>query len=219
MLKSMKSIMCALLLQGCTFNGIPKPTLASDVKTENVEMLFIGVPYMFAVQGSKVRLDDEWYVTSQHNKLIIDGQGKDVYYHPTCDIALVNETGDGETELANLLKNEKIQFVGYPLLFPVISVNHGKHISDFDIIGGVYDDCNAFEISTTTTMSGMSGGGVFNSSEGLVGVISGKINLPMKVSGGEYDGQIVEDVSYFVNLHKVRGWLKEITGNDYFPEM
>ncbi|AUS02718.1 peptidase S1 [Vibrio phage 2.275.O._10N.286.54.E11] len=208
-------IAASSILTGCSANGVPAPAIQSNTMTQNVEKIFIGIPALMAIEGSSVRLDDKWFVTGMHNKYILDNTGNEVYYHPTCDIALVREDGNS-SEVSKVVENEEIAVVGYPLYYPTISINKGKHIGFMNFSDGPWKDCDAFELSTATTMAGISGGGVFNKNQQLVGVISGVVFQELPIIGGDFDGQTPRFTSYFVNLYKVRGWLTEITGVDYF---
>ncbi|CAL9962169.1 protease [Vibrio phage D148] len=213
----MKNMLMALMavfaLSGCAANGIPTPSLQSNAMTDGVEKIFVGIPVMASIEGSTARLDEEWFVTAAHNRLILDSTGHEVYYHPTCDIALVREKGIS-AEVAKVVENEEISVVGYPVNYPTITVNEGKHIGFVRI--QAYRDCDAFEMSTATTMSGISGGGVYNKDHQLIGVIDGIIYQSLPIVGGDFDGQNVSNTSYFTNLYEVRGWLTEITGKEYF---
>jgi hypothetical protein len=193
-------------------NGIPNVTLTSNKVTERVEKIFVGVPVLLSLEGSSARLDEEWFVTAAHNKLILDTTQGEVYYHPTCDIALVKEEGLG-SEVAPLVVNESLRLVGYPIGLP-ISINSGTHIGFVNIAD--YVNCTATDIATATTISGMSGGGVYNNSDQLVGVVGGVITDDLYINGGLYDKQTLTTSTYFTNLYEVREWLTEVTGNEYF---
>lgn len=62
----------------------------------------------------------------------------------------------------------------------------------------------------------MSGGGVFNSSEEVVGVIGGIVTDDITIIGGKYDQQTLTTSSYFTNVYEVRDWIESVTGNNYF---
>lgn len=205
-------VLSGTLLMGCVMNGVPNITLTSSEVTKRVEKIFVGVPILLAVEGSSARLDEEWFVTAAHNKLILDSTKGEVYYHPTCDIALVKEEGLG-SEVAPLVVNESLRLVGYPLGLP-ISINSGTHIGFVNIAD--YVNCTATDITTATTISGMSGGGVYNNSDQLVGVVGGVITDDLYINGGLYDKQTLTTSTYFTNLYEVREWLTEVTGNEYF---
>ena len=157
------------------------------------------------MEGSKVRLDQEWVLTVKHNSPILNTLGEEVYYHPTCDIALIRDVdmeAKGNT-LGYLYKGNTVFLVGYPLGFP-LSVNSGVYVDDF-LIGN--DTCNYSGV-TATVMGGMSGGGGFTVDGKLVGIVVGFSKVTI-------NGVYYRSIGTLVPLAGVHEWIKEITGKPY----
>lgn len=210
----MKNIMTILLLSmtamitGCA-NGVPSMagSLHEDIVQSN-EKIFVGVPVLLSAEGSAVRLDDEWMITAAHNKFILEIKSEDVYYHPTCDVALYRKEGVSYTDVSKVYSGESINHVGYPIGMP-LSQGRGEYSGDILVEG--WDDCT-YSATTGTVMAGMSGGGVYNSYGELVGINHGfnssKVTWP--------DGSEVDSPAVFVSLVAVSDWLASITGKEYF---
>ncbi|AOQ26824.1 hypothetical protein [Vibrio phage S4-7] len=210
-------IVSVITVAGCVMNGIPNFTLTKTSSTERVEKIFTGIPLLLSVEGSSVRLDDTWYLTAAHNKTIMTLKLDDVYYHPYCGIALVKEYEEGVSPVtfSSIKENEPLTLIGYPMGTPLAS-NQGYHVGFLNIAS--YIKCTAVDATTATTVSGMSGGGVFNSNEEVVGVIGGIVTDDITIIGGKYDQQTLTTSSYFTNVYEVRDWIESVTGVDYFKE-
>tara|TARA_Y100001956_G_C4079449_1_gene167711 strand:- start:4 stop:624 length:621 start_codon:yes stop_codon:yes gene_type:complete len=200
-------VLVALLLTGCA-NGLPDVygNIQDDIEQDN-EKIFVGVPLLMGLEGSVARLDNEWLVTAAHNKPILEMTGKDVFYHPTCDIALVKKQGHTDHGIGLVYPGQSVTHVGYPLGLP-LSSSKGEYVGDVSVYG--WDKC---QMSGTTgvIMVGMSGGGVYNESGELIGVnhgfVSGDVTWP---------DQSIKSPAVFVSLYAVRDWLESVTGNQYF---
>ena len=140
-----------LTLLGCAFNGLPEGyhDQTPEGISENVEKVFVP-PFM---EGSSVRLNDEWLLSAAHNKTIFFLQGREVYYHPTCDVALIRDHKEGvTTKVGSLNVGESVFVVGYPAAMPLMS-HKGRHVGNITIpkTPCIYGATNA------TTIGGMSG--------------------------------------------------------------
>jgi hypothetical protein len=206
-MKKFSLVLLLGLLVGCA-NGVPSidTSIAPEGVTETVEKTFIGIPPLLSMEGSKVRLDQEWVLTVKHNSPILNTLGEEVYYHPTCDIALIRDMdkeAKGNT-LGYLYKGDTVFLIGYPLGFP-LSVNSGTYIDDFLMSG---DTCNYSGI-TGTVMGGMSGGAGFDNKGNLVGIVVGFSKVTL-------NGEYYPSIGTIVPLAGVSAWLTEVTGNVYF---
>ncbi|EGA72145.1 hypothetical protein VISI1226_05054 [Vibrio sinaloensis DSM 21326] len=200
-------LLITLALTGCA-NGLPNVTadIEDDIEHDN-EKIFVGIPFLLGLEGSVARLDDEWLVTAAHNKPILELTGKDVFYHPTCDIALIKNHGHTEHDVGLVFPGQIVTHIGYPLGLP-ISSSEGEYVGDVKVYG--WDKC---QMSGTTgvIMVGMSGGGVYNQAGELIGVnhgfVSGNVKWPKRA---------IDSPAVFVSLYAVRDWLSSITGREYF---
>lgn len=205
-LQAVLLLILSLLLGGCA-NGIPSidTSVAPKGVIETVEKTFIGIPPVLSMEGSKVRLDQEWILTVKHNAPILTVLGEEVYYHPTCDIALIRDVDEDAkiNKVGYLYQDQEVYLLGYPLGFP-LSVNSGKYVADF-LIGS--DTCNYSGINATV-MGGMSGGGSFTADGKLVGIVVGFSKVTM-------NGVYYPSIGTIVPLAGVHEWIKEITGKEY----
>jgi len=210
MKKVCTTLLTITLLGGCANGKISHDTTGVDKSViDSVEKLFVGIPVLASMEGSTVRLDEDWVLTVKHNKPILALQLKEVYYHPTCDIALYREKGDNSVKgVAKPYIDEEVYHVGYPIGLP-ISVNKGK------IVGNVnmkeYPECRVIA-TTGVVASGMSGGAVINSKGELLGVNWGYATSTIYWNNGtklDYGG-------VFVPIQYVNDWIISVTGKDYF---
>ncbi len=198
-------------LVGCV-NGVPLPS-GFSTNTQNTELVVVGVPLLLSMSGSAARLDDEWMVTAAHNKFILESTGKEVFYHPTCDIALYRSKGTNTVPLGVFHIGDELSHVGY-YLGVMQSENPGTFVSTIKSLEN--PDCDADVITTATAGQGMSGGGVYNSANELVGTTVAFYYETMTITGSEAQVSKVVNPTSFVALYNVRDWLTEITGKTYF---
>ena len=200
----------ALLLSGCA-NGLPdiNGVIQKDIQESN-EKIFVGIPVLFSLEGTAARLDDHWLVTAKHNRLILALEGKDVYYHPYCDIALIRSEGHGLEHAGVVYPHQSVTHVGYPIGLP-LSSSKGEYLGDAYVSG--WQKC-LMSASSAHVMSGMSGGGIYNDKGELVGVTHG-----FSLGTVSWKDHSYFQPAIFVPLYGVRDWLQRITGTDYFPDV
>lgn len=200
----------ALLLSGCA-NGLPdiNGVIQKDIQDSN-EKIFVGIPVLFSLEGTAARLDNHWLVTSKHNRLILALEGRDVYYHPYCDIALVRSDGNSTQHAGVVYPHQGVTHVGYPIGLP-LSSSKGEYLGDVYVSG--WKKC-LMSATTAHVMSGMSGGGIYNDKGELVGVTHG-----FSLGDVSWKNRSYFQPAIFVPLYGVRDWLQTITGNDYFPDI
>lgn len=200
-------LLVTLVMTGCA-NGLPdvNGNIQDDIEKNN-EKIFVGIPFFMGMEGSTARLDDQWLVTAAHNKPILEVTGKEVFYHPTCDIALIRKDGDTNHSIGVVYPGQSVTHIGYPLGLP-LSSSKGVYVGDVNVDG--WENC---QMSGTTgvIMQGMSGGGVYNEAGELIGVnhgfASGDVAWPE---------QSIHSPAVFVSLYAVRDWLESVTGQHYF---
>lgn len=196
-----------LLLTGCT--GIPTPILGFDETTSNTKYIFA-----YPISASAAQLDDEWVVTSAHNKYVLEITGKEAYYHPTCDIAIYRKDGKG-IKLGIPYAGETLSHLGYAMGL-MMTKTEGTFKASVWIKN--YPGCEADVLSDAISVLGISGGGVYNQNQELVGINMGFLTETITLSGGNFDGDTMTNPLVFISLYDVRDWLKEVTGNEYFKE-
>ncbi len=205
-LKIVTPIIISILLSGCAANGIPTP-LASlpEAIEEGNEKSFVGIPVLLSAEGTTVRLDDEWLLTASHNRLIYSLTYDEYHIHPTCDVALLRSKGaKPEYDLGIVRKNGKITHVGYPMFMP-LSASKGVYFQD--VIAENVPRCQ-MSMTTGVLAAGMSGGGVFNDKNQLVGVNHGVFMF----RDFDFEGKTYESPAVFTSLFAIKDWIEEITG-------
>lgn len=195
-------LLLTLTLTGCANKSFTNAADTPEV-SDQVEKMFFGVPLVLALEGSRVRLNDEWVLTAKHNSPILPA---DTIYHPTCDIALVPSKIDQEVEakVGAGYSHDDFYFAGYPLA-------HGYTVTEGKYLGDLYiDDWEGCTFSATTNGIGvgMSGGGVFTADGNLVGIIHGFTKGTVTWN----DGTTYKKPAVFVSLMAVKDWLYEHTG-------
>ncbi|AUR92150.1 hypothetical protein NVP1170O_037 [Vibrio phage 1.170.O._10N.261.52.C3] len=207
-------------LTGCANRAVIDISGESNIDPLGVEKIFVGIPSLSALEGSTVRLDSEWVLTVKHNKpILITQPWKEVYYHPTCDIALIRDSGETPSyKVGRLFAGDQVFHAGYPVMRSY-TVTKGLFVGsdqDVDEVGNYIEDSCMYSFSNTAIVSGMSGGGTFNEHGNLIGVNVGFINETIKftdpISGitrvGVYPTK-------FLSILAVKDWLKDVTGRDY----
>lgn len=193
------------LLSGCAANGFYEGVhneTPKDIETITKKN-FVGIPVLLAMEGSSVKLNDEWRATVAHNKPLL--LGKDVYYHPVCDFALYREKSDNDIDVkfGYVHLDEDVFLTGYPLAM-TFSSHKGKFIGD---IIDPKDNC-LYSGTDATVISGMSGGGAFNAKGELIGVNVG-------ISFGELkwkNGRTANSPSMFISLNAVSDFIEKTIG-------
>tara|TARA_B100001105_G_scaffold186434_1_gene151050 strand:+ start:9164 stop:9796 length:633 start_codon:yes stop_codon:yes gene_type:complete len=207
-MKSLKMVTSLVLLVGCSSVGPLVDNYLTDNTVITNEKIFVGIPLLFGLEGSSVRLNGEWVLTAAHNSPILFLQGyrkdKDVFYHPTCDVALVREGGLGRSDLGLVYQKGKVTHVGYPIV-GILSRNEGEYLAD--IVSHDWKDCQ-MSASSGDVSKGMSGGGVYNENGELVGITHGIAHGVVKwESGLTYNYPAI-----FTSIYVIRDWLYELTG-------
>ncbi|WP_136483361.1 serine protease [Vibrio sp. H11] len=200
-------IMLCLLLTGCSSQWIARSDIDGTIEQNN-QKIFIGIPVLASLEGSMARLDESWILTAKHNRVILALQGREVYYHPYCDIALVKNAGTISAAVGMVFNGQEILHVGYPIGLP-LSASKGKYVGDVFVQG--WDGCQ-MSATTGVVSSGMSGGGVYNDHAELIGInhgyVSGSVLWP--------NGEQASHPAVFVSLYAVKDWLQLVTGKDYY---
>ncbi len=194
------------IVVGCAFNGLPEGYHKDTPQgiEDQVEKVFVPV----LVEGSAVRLNEDWLISAAHNKSIFSIQGREVYYHLTCDVALIRDHKEGvKTKVGSLDIGGSLFVVGYPSMISLMS-HKGKHVGNLTIpeTPCIYGATNA------TTIGGMSGGGVYNISGELIGIVRG---VALGVDNPEAIGGYANP-TIFTYLENVEDWVEEITGESLY---
>lgn len=207
-MKKLTIILLTVILSGCAasngdITGVDPDTPSSVM--DNTGKKFVGIPVLLSMEGSYARLNDEWIITAAHNRPILPQK---TFYHPTCDVALYKNDNAAESVLdaGVVYYGEEVFHVGYPLLYGEVSQ---KGV----VVGDTIDDegCR-YTITTAVMRGGMSGGGVYNSKGHLIGINNG---ISEKLVWE--DGRVMDNMTLFITINAVKGWIKEVTGGEVLP--
>lgn len=198
-------LILSMVLTGCCANGIPNFTAGvPDIVSDNTHKMTIGL-----LEGSYTTINDEWSITVAHNKPIITLTGRTVFYHPTCDIALIKTRGktDNNVKLGVYYPGDSLHNAGYPPFPLPLAYDKLEYLGDVSGVGHLgTDKCPAYSYANGIVMGGMSGGGVWNSKNELVGVNVGFADIT-ELNGVKHDSAFI-----FVPLLAVKDWIHEVTG-------
>ena len=194
----LKIISLTLLITGCVANGYPsyKYDLVSDNVIENTEKIFIGLPVFLSIEGSSARYNEDWIITAGHNYHI----NRNMIKHPKCDIALIKDRGENIIKKGFLYHTEKTFLLGYPMASP-LAVHNGKHLIDFKGSDGCI-----YSAVTGSIIGGMSGGGVYNNKEELVGINIGYTDVILP------SGLTMKNTTTIITFPAIKNWLLAVTG-------
>lgn len=196
------STVLIVAVSGCAANGVP--TIMDDKPAaiaRRTRKMFFGIPVLAGLEGSYAVLDNRWAVTVAHNEAILRATFKEAYYHPECDLALFRIDDGEEVELGLVYEGGKVKHSGYPIGLP-LALNEGEFIGD--VIVDKHPNC-VMSMSTGSVMSAMSGGGVWNDKNELIGV---------NVGIGYTDKH--DNITIWQSLYGQKDWIESVTGKDYW---
>jgi hypothetical protein len=164
-----------------------------------------GIPILFFGFGTSTPITPNLSLTVAHvSKTNYD---KVIAYHPECDIALVESDNSAQSysSLGLVYPNDKVQTFGMNLAGQVLR-GDGSYHRDLMLIESEYFKACPASITDAPVQGGMSGGGVYNEANELVGIIAAMAN-PNHIHLLNGDPLPLERVSIFVALNFVRDWL------------
>lgn len=201
----MIGLILAMSLTGCFLvNG--ELTAVPEKNKPTIKYLPIGIPFLLGGHGSSVPLTENLSLTAKH--IATYTYNSVVAYHPDCDIAIIEQDNNEEdlTVLGNIYPEKAVSTYGRGLTGNLLE-GVGKYYLDVNFIDSdLFENCPA-SVMDAPIQSGMSGGGVFNDSGELVGIISGMSGAKFKLLNGQELN--LERVSVFVSTNFVKDWIKE----------
>ncbi len=208
----MIGLILAMSLTGCFLvNG--ELTAVPEKNKPTIKYLPIGIPFLLGGHGSSVPLTENLSLTAKH--IATYTYNSVVAYHPDCDIAIIEQDNSKEdlVALGNIYPEKAVSTYGRGLTGNLLE-GVGKYYLDVNFIDSdLFENCPA-SVMDAPIQSGMSGGGVFNDSGELVGIISGMSGAKFKLLNGQELN--LERVSVFVSTNFVKDWIKEqVTA--YYP--
>lgn len=202
----MKKAIIALTLAGCT-NGYLVNTEAPLEIESNVYKKFIGIPLLLGMEGSYVRLSDDWILTAKHNWPLFPLS--EWVSHDKCDVALVKMKGEGGLNVGLVYPGDAVLHSGYPIGGGFTSTT-GNYIGDVFVVS--YPECQ-MSATTGVIQQGMSGGAVSKDNQ-LIGIIHGYAHGDVSWSNGtkHYKPTI------FISINHIKDWIEEVTGETLYNE-
>ncbi len=201
----MIGLILAMSLTGCFLvNG--ELTAVPEKNKPTIKYLPIGIPFLLGGHGSSVPLTENLSLTAKH--IATYTYNSVVAYHPDCDIAIIEQDNSKEdlVALGNIYPEKAVSTYGRGLTGNLLE-GVGKYYLDVNFIDSdLFENCPA-SVMDAPIQSGMSGGGVFNDSGELVGIISGMSGAKFKLLDGQELN--LERVSVFVSTNFVKDWIKE----------
>ncbi len=201
----MIGLILAMSLTGCFLvNG--ELTAVPEKNKPTIKYLPIGIPFLLGGHGSSVPLTENLSLTAKH--IATYTYNSVVAYHPDCDIAIIEQDNSKEdlVALGNIYPEKAVSTYGRGLTGNLLE-GVGKYYLDVNFIDSdLFENCPA-SVMDAPIQSGMSGGGVFNDSGELVGIISGMSGAKFKLLNGQELN--LERVSVFVSTNFVKDWIKE----------
>lgn len=201
----MIGLILAMSLTGCFLvNG--ELTAVPEKNKPSIKYLPIGIPFLLGGHGSSVPLTENLSLTAKH--IATYTYNSVVAYHPDCDIAIIEQDNSKEdlVALGNIYPEKAVSTYGRGLTGNLLE-GVGKYYLDVNFIDSdLFENCPA-SVMDAPIQSGMSGGGVFNDSGELVGIISGMSGAKFKLLNGQELN--LERVSVFVSTNFVKDWIKE----------
>jgi hypothetical protein len=171
-----------------------------------ITYLPIGIPFLLGGHGSSVPLTENLSLTAKH--IATYTYNSVVAYHPDCDIAIIEQKNNKDelVALGDVYPEQGVSTYGRGLTGNLLE-GKGKYYLDVNFIDSdLFKNCPA-SVMDAPIQSGMSGGGVFNDSGELVGIISGMSGADFKLLDGKELN--LERVSVFVSTHFVKKWIAE----------
>ena len=193
-------LLVVTLVPGCA-NG--RLTAVTEHPALDYEMT--GIPILFFGFGTSTPITPNLSLTAAH--VAKTNYDKVIAYHPECDLALVESDNSVQSfsSLGLVYPNDKVQTFGMNFTGQVLR-GDGAYHRDLMLIESKYFKACPASITDAPVQDGMSGGGVYNEANELVGIIAAVARKgDIRLLNGE---QLpIERVSIFVALNFVRDWL------------
>lgn len=204
------TILASLLIAGCS-NGVLNEYHGEQITIDSQVM---GIPFLFGGTGSSVPITENLSITAKH--IASYDFSSVVAHHPSCDISIIKSDNKGKSihPIGTVSPNSELKTFGRDLWNPLKTLyGEGKYLQDLFLIDNQWNstDCTLSVIDAPIQV-GMSGGGVYNNREELVGVIVAMGGLDFKLV--ETD-QKLGRVSLMVSTLFIKDWINEVKTDFY----
>ncbi|MDO6499886.1 serine protease [Photobacterium sanguinicancri] len=181
--------------------------IASNGKIEHTasheanNMVIIGVPMLLGGFGSSVPINERYHITAKHVAQL--SWDLDVIHHPYCDLSLVRSRTPQESipQWGLIYPDQAVSHQGHSLLGTTIK-GEGKYLQD---VLDTNSKC-LYSLSDAPSMSGMSGGPVFNAQGQIVGITVAILDNPEDIQNLRQ----AERYTQFVPATLIFDWLTQL---------
>lgn len=204
------TILASLLIAGCS-NGVLNEYHGEQITIDSQVM---GIPFLFGGTGSSVPITENLSITAKH--IASYDFSSVVAHHPSCDISIIKSDNKGKSihPIGTVSPNSELKTFGRDLWNPLKTLyGEGKFLQDLFLIDNQWNSKECIlSVIDAPIQVGMSGGGVYNNKEELVGVI---------VAMGGWDFKLVETdqklgrVSLMVSTLFIKDWINEVKADFY----
>ncbi|ELP5899931.1 serine protease [Vibrio vulnificus] len=204
------TILASLLISGCS-NGVLNEYHGNQITIDSQVM---GIPFLLGGTGSSVPITEELSITAKH--IASYDFSSVVAHHPSCDISIIKSDNRGKPihPLGMAFPNSKLKTFGRDLWNPLKTIyGEGEFLQDVFLVDNKWNskDC-ILSIIDAPVQVGMSGGGVYNNKDELVGVVVAMGGWDFKLLGTD---QQPDRVSLMVSTLFIRDWINEVKADFY----
>ncbi len=194
------TILALSLTQCIASNGSVEHTRSHQANN----MVVIGVPMLFGGFGSSVPINEQYQITAKHVAQL--SWDLDVIHHPYCDLSLVRSRtpADAIPQWGLIYPDQAVSHQGHSLLGTTIK-GEGKYLQD---VLDTNSKC-LYSLSDAPSMSGMSGGPVFNAQGQIVGITVAILDNPEDIE----NLRAAERYTQFVPATLIFDWLTQLGVN------
>ncbi|MGF1693025.1 S1 family peptidase [Photobacterium kagoshimensis] len=191
------TLLAISLTQCIASNGSVEHTHSHEANN----MVVIGVPMLLGGFGSSVPINEQYHITAKHVAQL--SWDLDVIHHPYCDLSLVRSRTSAEAipQWGLIYPDQAVSHQGHSLLGTTIK-GEGKYLQD---VLDTNSKC-LYSLSDAPSMSGMSGGPVFNAQGQIVGITVAILDNPEDIQNLRQ----AERYTQFVPATLIFDWLTQL---------
>lgn len=197
-------LICLVFVAGCSNGSLED----YEGRQAQVDLELVGVPILFGGLGSSVPITKNLSLTAKH--IAMFNYSNVVAHHPDCDISLIESQNNGDTfpDFSEIFSGQKVRTVGRSLYRPLVNISgDGEYLFDVFMVDSFWNSLNCtVSIIDAPVQSGMSGGGVYDKENSLVGIIVGKSTSDSMLTAS---GAPLKNVSMMISILFIKPWLLE----------
>ncbi|WP_161781055.1 trypsin-like peptidase domain-containing protein [Photobacterium galatheae] len=197
--------MSVLFIGGCS-NGVLQDYHGTEI---DIDTQIIGIPLLLGSSGSSVPITKNLSLTAKH--VASYDYSLVVAHHPDCDISIIEKdnTGKQRHKMGVIYPEQKVKTFGKSFMNPLKTIyGEGVYKLDIQMKESMWHNRKCIiSVLNSPIQVGMSGGGVFNEKNELVGIINAM---------GTSDTQLIETgerlgrVSMMTSTNFLRQWINKV---------